>query len=209
MLRILIADDHAIVRRGIRQILAEGLQDPEIQEVSDTPGLIEQALSSHWDIIVSDLSMPGGGGLEAIRQIRQAKPDQAILIISIFPDDQFAIRVLRMGASGYLNKDAATDELLHAVNTLLTGSKYIQPVIAEQMAGLVQHPAGLSAHELLSERELEVMKKLVEGKSISEIAGELMVSPNTISTYRSRILQKMGMKSNADIIRYALNNELI
>jgi two-component system invasion response regulator UvrY len=209
MLRILIADDHQIVRRGIRQILVEGLPFPEIAEASDTSSLIEKALANDWDIIISDLSMPGGGGLEAIREIKKVKPKQPILIVSIFPGEQYAVKVLSIGAAGYLNKDAATDELLKAVNTLITGRRYIQPAIAEKLTVVSQRQAGLLPHELLSERELEVMMKLVEGMSITEIASELAVSPNTVSTYRARILQKMNMRTNADMIFYTVKNTLV
>ncbi len=209
MLRILIADDHEIVRRGIRQILVEGLPFPEIVEAPDTPTLIEKALSGNWDIIISDLSMPGGGGLEAIKAIKKEKPRQPILIVSIFPEEQYAVRVLSNGASGYLNKDAATDELLKAVKALIGGRRYIQPAIAEKLTAVLQRQAGLLPHELLSERELAVMMKLVEGMSITEIASELAVSPNTVSTYRSRILQKMDLKTNADMIFYAVKNDLV
>ncbi len=209
MLRILIADDHEIVRRGIKQILQEGLPFPEIGEASDTSSLVDMALSREWDIIISDLSMPGGGGMMAIPRIREAKPAQRILIVSIYPEEQYAVRVIRLGAAGYLNKDAATDELLKAVETILSGRRYIQPVVAEKLTTDLRNQAGLLPHELLSERELEVMAKLVSGNSVTEIAGVLSLSPNTISTYRSRILMKMDMKSNADLIRYAISHNMI
>lgn len=209
MLRILIADDHEIVRRGIKQILQEGLSFPEIGEAADTPTLIQKATSEPWDIVISDLSMPGGGGIEAIAAIRLEKPQQRILIVSIYPEEQYAVRVIRLGASGYLNKDAATDELLKAVQVILSGRRYIHPLIAEKITLVLRNQAGLLPHELLSEREFDVMIKLVSGVTISEIADKLSISPNTVSTYRSRILQKMDMKSNADIITYAIKNQLV
>ncbi len=209
MLRILIADDHEIVRRGIKQILQEGLSFTEIGEASDTSTLIEMALALDWDIIISDLSMPGGGGMMAIPKIREVKPRQRILIISIYPEEQYAVRVIRLGASGYLNKDAATEELLKAVEIILSGRRYIHSSVAEKLTVDLRNQAGLLPHELLSERELEVMKRLVSGISVSEIAGDLSLSPNTVSTYRSRILLKMDMKTNADLIRYAISNNLI
>lgn len=208
-MRILIADDHEIVRKGIRQILSEGLPFPVIAEAPDTPTLIEMALSDNWDIIISDLSMPGGGGLEAIKVIKKNKPGQPILILSIFPEEQYAVRALSIGASGYLNKEAATEELLKAVKALIGGRRYIQPSIAEKLTAVLQRQAGLLPHELLSERELAVMMKLVSGMSITEIATEWAVSPNTVSTYRSRILQKMDLKTNADMIFYAVKNALV
>jgi len=186
----------------------EGLPFPVIEEANDTPTLVEKALNQEWDIIISDLSMPGGGGLEAVKSIQKDKPRLPILIVSIFPEEQYAVRALSSGASGYLNKDAATEELLKAVKALIGGRRYIQPAIAEKLTGLLSRQAGLMPHELLSERELEVMMKLVQGKSITEIAADLSVSPNTVSTYRSRILMKMDMKTNADIIFYAVKNSL-
>jgi len=209
MLRILIADDHEIVRRGIKQILQEGLSFPEIGEAADTPTLIQKATSEPWDIVISDLSMPGGGGIEAIAAIRLEKPQQRILIVSIYPEEQYAVRVIRLGASGYLNKDAATEELLKAVQVILSGRRYIHPFIAEKITLALRNQAGLLPHELLSEREFDVMIKLVSGATISEIAEQLSLSPNTVSTYRSRILQKMDMKSNADIITHAIKNQLV
>lgn len=209
MLRILIADDHEIVRRGIKQILQEGLSFPEIGEAADTPTLIQKATSEPWDIVISDLSMPGGGGIEAIAAIRLEKPQQRILIVSIYPEEQYAVRVIRLGASGYLNKDAATEELLKAVQVILSGRRYIHPFIAEKITLALRNQAGLLPHELLSEREFDVMIKLVSGATISEIAEQLSLSPNTVSTYRSRILQKMDMKSNADVITYAIKNQLV
>jgi two-component system, NarL family, invasion response regulator UvrY len=209
MLRILIADDHAVVRRGIRQILTEGLTFPHIGEAPETNELIKMALQEDWDIIISDISMPGGGGLEALRTIRKEKPVQPVLIVSIFPEEHYAVKVLSLGAAGYLNKDAATDELLTAVKVILSGRRYIQPEVAEKLTENLRKQAGLMPHELLSEREHEVLMGLVRGQSVSDIAFLLEVSPNTVSTYRSRILMKMAMKNNADLITYAVSNGII
>lgn len=209
MLRVLIADDHAVVRRGISQILTEGLSFPHIGEAADTRELITLALDEDWDIIISDISMPGGGGLEGLRQIRKAKPHQPVLIVSIFPQEQYAVKVLSMGAAGYLNKDAATEELLDAVKMILSGRRYIQPSIAEKLTDSLRMQAGLLPHELLSEREMEVLTGLVRGQTVSEIAASLAVSPNTVSTYRSRIMAKMDMKTNADLVSYAMANGII
>lgn len=209
MLRVLIADDHAVVRRGIRQILTEGLSFPHIGEAPETIELIRMALEEDWDIIISDISMPGGGGLEALKAIRKQKPTQPILIVSIFPEEHYAVKVLSLGAAGYLNKDAATEELLNAVKIILSGRRYIQPIIAEKLTENLRKQAGLMPHELLSEREQEVMMGLVRGQSVSDIALFLEVSPNTVSTYRTRILMKMDMKNNADLITYAISNGII
>lgn len=209
MLRILIADDHEIVRRGIKQILLEGFTFVEIGEAYDTTSLIDKALNDNWDIIISDISMPGGGGLSALPIIREKKPKQQILILSIYPEEQYAVRSISSGASGFLNKEAATDELLKAVATILAGRKYVHPVLAEKMSGAQQKQAGLLPHELLSERELEVFIKLASGFPVTEIARQLSLSVNTVSTYRLRVMDKMDMKSNADLMRYVIENKLV
>ncbi len=209
MLKVLVADDHEIVLRGIRQILTEEFPFIEIAEAYDTASLLEKVMTDNWDIIISDLSMPGGGGLEAIPQIIEKKPEQRILIISIYPEEQYAFRAIRLGAYGFLNKDTAPDELIKAVNTILSGRRYINPELATRMTGSKLKKAGLLPHELLSDREFQVMLKLATGISISDIATQLNVSANTISTYRIRILEKMNMKNNADLIRYVLENKLI
>lgn len=207
MRKVLIADDHEIVRRGIIQILKEDFPFAEICEASDTDCLLEKALGEDFDIIISDLSMPGGGGLEAVQKIIAKKPEQRILIVSIYPDEQYAIRAIRLGASGFLNKDTAADELIKAINTINSGRRYINPELAEKMTKSNLKKSGLSPHELLSEREFQVMLKLADGDSISDIATQLNISANTVSTYRIRIMDKMEMKNNADLIRYVVENK--
>lgn len=209
MLKVLIADDHEIVRRGIKQILQGEFPFAYIEEAGDTTTLINKATASIWDIIVSDLAMPGGGGLEALRQIHLYSPDVPVLILSIYPEEQYALRVIKAGAAGYLNKDAAPEELINVVHKILSGKKYITPEIAEQLSSLLRQRPELSLHELLSKREFDVFKLLVAGKSIGEIAGKLSLGATTISTYRSRILTKMNKKNNAELIQYAIENDLI
>ena len=209
MLKILIADDHEVVRRGIREILLEGLSFIQVGEAGDTASLVNKALSENWDIVISDLSMPGGGGIEALKRIRNEKPDQKILIITIYPEEQYAIRVFQAGAQGFLNKDTAPEQLVKAVQMILDGRKYIQPSLAEKMTAVIGQQANLYPHELLSEREMAVMLKLASGESVSQIAKELELTPNTISTYRARILQKMSMNSNAAMTQYAVEHSLI
>ena len=209
MLKILIADDHEVVRRGIKEILLEGLSFIQVGEASDTQSLIEKALTDTWDIIISDLSMPGGGGIEAVKRIRDSKPDTRILIITIYPEEQYALRAFQAGAYGFLNKDTAPDQLVRAVQTILDGKKYIQPSLAERMTAVIGQQANLRPHELLSEREMEVMVRLARGEGVSQIAKDLELTPNTISTYRSRILQKMDLSSNAAITQYAVEQQLI
>ena len=210
MLRILIADDHALVRKGLKQILLEEYPSAIIEEVNDGEGVIKKSISNEWDIIISDLSMPGRSGLDVLKQVKQNFPKLPVLILSIHPEEQYAIRVLKAGAAGYLSKDAATEELVEAVQRVLQGRKYISPSIAEKIAeDLGQDSSDKAPHEFLSDREFEIFKLIASGKSISEIAEKLSLSATTVSTYRARILIKMNMKTNAELIRYALENKLI
>jgi DNA-binding NarL/FixJ family response regulator len=208
-MRILIADDHAIVRRGLSEILLEAWPSAEIEQVGDADRLLQQVLDGSWDVVISDLMMPGRSVLETLQQIRQYQPQLPVLILSIFPEEQYATRVFKAGASGYINKDAAPTELVKAIQRILQGRKYITPAVAEKLASDLSVDKERSPHELLSDREFYVMKLLAAGKSISEIAMQLSLSPTTISTYRSRIMEKMKMKANAELARYALENGLI
>ena len=209
MMRILIADDHAIVRKGLRQLLLEEYPSAVIEEVSDAEGLVNKAMIDKWDIVICDLSMPGRSGLDALRQIKQSSPSLPVLIMSMHPEDQYALRVLKSGASGYLSKDSIHDELMNAIRTALLGKKYITPSIAEKLAEAIDAESEKPAHELLSDREFDVFKLLASGKSVSEIASQLSLSITTVSTYRSRILEKMNIRSNAEMTRYALEKKLI
>ena len=209
MIRILIADDHAIVRRGLSEILLEEYPSAFVEEVGDADTLLNRALAENWDIVISDLMMPGRSVLEVLQQIKQHAAQLPVLILSIFPEEQYATRVLKAGASGYINKDAAPTELVKAVQRILQGRKYITPNIAEMLASDLTLATDKAPHELLSDRESHVMKLLAEGKTISDIAEMLSLSPTTISTYRARIMEKMKMKANAELARYALENRLI
>lgn len=208
MLRILIADDHAIVRRGLKQLILEEYPSAEIGESGDAESLVKQALFQPWEVVICDLNMPGRSGLDALRQIKQAVPRLPVLIMSMYPEDQYALRVLKAGASGYLSKDSIHDELIHAIQTVLRGKKFITPGIAEKLVEEVQANNSKPVHELLSDREFEVFKQIAAGKTVSEIANDLSLSPNTISTYRSRILEKMNLKTNTDLVKYALEANL-
>ncbi|MDZ4796096.1 MAG: response regulator transcription factor [Bacteroidota bacterium] len=209
MLQILIADDHEVVRRGLKQIIQEEFPFARIDEANDTSSLVSKAIAADWDIILSDLAMPGGGGLEAVRQIREQKINTPILIISIYPEDQYAVRVIKSGASGYLNKDAAPEELVNAVKRILAGKRHISETVAEALSSSLHLAGERPLHELLTEREYYVFKLLVTGKPIAIIADELSIATTTASTYRSRILTKMNLKSNAALIHYAVENGLI
>jgi two-component system invasion response regulator UvrY len=209
MLRILIADDHTVVRRGLKQILLEEFRSAEIEEVTDAEELLKKVLKEHWDVIVSDISMPGKSGLEVLQEIKHHYPRLPVLILSVHPEDQYAVRVLKAGASGYLNKDSAPDELVKAVHQVLLGKKYITSSIAERLALLLGQDAEKLPHEMLSDREFEVLKLLAAGHAISDIAEKLSLSSTTISTYRARILTKMSMKTNADLTSYVIANRLL
>lgn len=209
MLRILIADDHAIVRKGLRQLILEEHPTAVISEVGDVESLIMHVMKEKWDMVICDISMPGRSGLEALQQIKDIDPGLPVLILSMYPEDQYAVRVFKAGASGYLSKDAVHQELVSAIQTIRNGRKFITPGIAEKLVGALDADRPKEPHEQLSNREFDVMKMLASGKSITEIAEQLSLSATTVSTYRSRILEKTGLKNNADITRYALEKKLI
>ena len=209
MRRFLIADDHTVVRRGLKQILLEAFPSALIEEVSDAEDLFKKVMREKWDVVISDISMPGRSGLEVLQQIRQDHPKLPVLILSIYPEDQYAIRVLKAGASGYLTKDSAPEELVKAINQLLLGKKYITSSLAEKLATILEQDTEQMPHEYLSDREFEVMKQLAAGKAVSEIADKISLGVTTISTYRSRIMTKMNLKTNADLTLYAIEHKLL
>lgn len=208
-MKVLVADDHAIVRKGLKQILLDEFPFGEIEECSNAEELLQKANEGKWDVIISDISMPGRSGLEALHQIRLTHPRLPVLILSMHPEEQYAIRALKAGASGYCSKDQAHEELVKAVRKVLTGKKYITPSLAETLADQLEEENESEPYKRLSDREFDVFKFLAAGKSVSEIADILSLSTTTISTYRARVLSKMNFKTNADLIRYALENKLI
>ena len=208
MIDVLIADDHAILRRGLLQILSE---DPGItvkDEASDGYEVLEKVRSARYDVLVLDISMPGLSGIDVLRQVRKEYPDLPVLILTIHSEDQYALRVLKGGASGYMTKDAAPDELIKAVKKVSQGKKYISENLAEKLALYIQRGPEKALHENLSEREYIVLCLIGEGKRNKEIASELNLSPKTVSTYKSRILEKMKMKTNAQLISYVIQKKL-
>ena len=209
MIRVLIADDHTVVRRGLKQILLEGFPTAHIEEVPDAEEMIKKIIQADWDVVISDLSMPGRSGLDALHQIKQSSPKLPVLIMSMYPEDQYALRVLKAGAAGYLEKESIHNDIIKAIQTVQLGKKFITPSIAEKLADAFQDNNSKQPHELLSDREFDVFKLLASGKSVSEIAGKLSLSTTTVSTYRSRIMEKMSIRSNADLTRYALERKLI
>jgi len=209
MLKILIADDHTVVRKGLRQILLDHFREALIEEVSDAENLINKVMSAQWDVVISDINMPGRSGVDALKQIRGIFPDLPVLILSIHPEEHYAIRVLKSGASGYLSKDSASDELVNAVQKVLQGKKYFSPYVMEQLANNIDTDLSKLSYECLSNREFDVMRLLASGKSVSDIAEKLALSVTTISTYRTRIMAKTGLRSNSDLTKYAIENALL
>jgi two-component system, NarL family, invasion response regulator UvrY len=209
MIRILIADDHSTVRRGLKEILLDAFIDTVIEEVGNGMEVIQKAREEKWDIIISDLSMPGKSGLEAMKILKMEFPKLPVLILSMHPEERYAIRALRAGAAGYLTKDSASDELVTAVRNILSGKRHITPTVAEKLAQNLAVNDGKALHETLSDREFDVFKLLASGKTSTEIAAILSVAITTVSTYRSRILVKMNLRTNADLTQYAIEHDLI
>ncbi len=209
MLTILIADDHAVVREGLKQILAELEDSVSLAEASHGQEVLEKINQSRFDIILLDISMPGMNGLEILKQIKNEKPEISVLILSMYPEEQYAVRALKAGASGYLTKDSAPQKLIQAIQRIASGRKYITPSLAEKLAYDFDKDYKKPLHEILSDREFQVMRLLAVGKTVKEIGEELFLSIKTVSTYRTRILEKMEFKNNAELIHYSIRNQLI
>lgn len=209
MTRILIADDHQIVRAGLKTVLAEHEGSAVIGEAGSGAETIKMVREAHWDLVLLDISMPDMNGVDTLQQIKRAKPELPVLIISMHPEDQYAVNLLRAGASGYVSKQSASEQLINAIRMVLRGRRYVSPALGEQLAAGLSGDAQKPLHTELSEREFQVFCKLATGQPVSEIAEELFLSAKTVSTYRSRILEKMGMKTNADLTYYAIKHGLI
>lgn len=209
MIRILVADDHSVVREGIKQILA-GLDDMTVEdEAGSGQEVLLKMTAKDYDLVLLDISMPGKSGLEVLEEIKVMKPRVPVLILSMHPEEQYAVRMLRAGASGYLTKASAPQELISAIRKVSRGGKYVTVSLAEKLAFELDAGAEKPRHERLSNREYQVMLLLASGMSVSEVAEDLCLSAKTISTYRTRILEKMGMKKNAELTLYAVKNNLI
>jgi len=207
MKRILLADDHSFIRLGIIQILKDEYPSVEIKEVSDGDSLVKEVLKADWDLVISDLDMPGRNGLEALEQIKLIKPSLPVLIISIFTEDTYGVRVLKAGASGYMNKNAAPYELIKAIQRIKLGRKYITPEIAEKL--LTNVDTDKKPHEILTNREFEIFTMLASGKSLSYIAKTLSLALTTVSTHRTRLLKKLNVSNNYELARYAMAHHII
>lgn len=208
-MKLLIADDHGIVRKGLCQLIREAFPEAEIAEVSDGGALIRETGQEDWDLVISDISMPGINGLDALREIKKIKPGLPVLMVSMHSEEQYALRVFRAGASGYMTKDTVHEELITAIRTLLSGQNYVPPLMEPFLRAPLKRDTPVSDYERLSDREFNVLKMLARGQSTSAIAAELSIHITTVSTYRSRIFEKMGFTNNAELTRYALEHNLI
>jgi DNA-binding NarL/FixJ family response regulator len=209
-MRFLLVDDHKIIRDGLKQILLMHFPSSGFDECSDAEQVMENINHKTYDVVICDLSMPGRSGLDVVKQVRAVAPGLPVLILSMHPEEHYAIRALKVGAWGYLNKSDGAEVLIPAVERVMQGRKYVSPYVAEQLAtNLNKDEDDLPVHESLSTREFDVFKLLVEGKSISDISKQLSLGMSTVSTHRARILSKMEMKTNAELVKYALQNNLI
>jgi two-component system, NarL family, invasion response regulator UvrY len=207
-MRILIADDHPVVRQGLRQMLSAEAGMIVVGEAKSGTEVIDLSRTVEWDIAVLDYNMSGRSGVELVKELRQKYPSRPVLILSMYPEERFAVRVLRAGAAGYLTKESAPGELVNALSRVAKGGKYVSPTLAERLAFELERDEK-PPHEMLSDREYRVMWLLASGKTVGEIANDLHLSPNTVSTYRARVLKKMHMNTTSELMRYAIRHELV
>jgi DNA-binding NarL/FixJ family response regulator len=208
-MRVLIADDHAVFRRGLRETLAEGFSRITFGEAGTAQEALDHVRRQDWDVVILDISMPGKSGLDILDELKRLRPKLPILLLSMHPEEQFARRALKAGAAGYLTKDSVPEELKEAVRRVVVGGRYVSATLAEKLAVDLREGADRPIHELLSDREFQVLRMIASGKTVKQIAEEIALSVKTVSTYRARILEKTGMKTNAELIRYALQTQLV
>jgi DNA-binding NarL/FixJ family response regulator len=209
VIRVLIADDHPIVRGGLKELLVRQLEGAICGEAEDARQVLAEVQRHSWDVLILDITMPGRSGLDILSDLKLLQPTLPILVLSAHPEDQYAKRVLKAGAQGYLHKESAPEELIRAVRKLLAGSRYVSPTLAEQLARDLHESTDRPIHEALSAREFEILVMIGSGKTVSQIAEELHLSVTTVSTYRARILEKMKMETTAELMRYAFRNHLV
>ena len=209
MTKMLIVDDHAVVRHGVKQILNEQFHAAVIGEAQNAEEMMEQVRKADWDIVVLDVGMPGKSGLVALKELKQLRPKLPALVLSAYPEDQLALRMLKAGASGYLSKDSAPNELVQAIRKILAGGKFVSSAVAELLALNLESDWEKPLHEQLSDRVYQVMCLIAVGKSLKDIADDLCVSISTVNTYRARILEKMQLKNNTELTHYAIENRLV
>ena len=208
MIRILIADDHSIVRRGVRDILNELPIPVEVTEASSAAGAIREIADHKFDILILDISFPDGNGLEILNQVKTIQPRSKVLFLSMYPEEQYARRAIKNGAFGYLTKDSAPTELVSAINKVISGQKYVTSTLAQILVDDLVSATPREPHELLSDREFQIMLEIAKGKKTSEIASELLISPKTVSTYKARVFQKLNLSTTAELIRYVMDRGL-
>jgi two-component system invasion response regulator UvrY len=208
-MRVLIADDHAVFRRGLKETIGESFPKVTFGEAKTAQETVECVRRQDWEIVILDISMPGKSGLDILDDVRRLRPKLPVLFLSMHPEEQYARRALKSGAAGYLTKDSIPEELKEAVRRILTGGRYVSATLAERLAFDLRKGADTPLHELLSAREFQVLRMIASGKSVKEIANDIALSVKTVSTYRARILQKTGMKTTAELIRYALQTQLV
>ncbi len=209
MIRVMLCDDHAMLRRGIRDTLTDAVDIQISGEAGSYPELREALRHADCDVLLLDINMPGRGGLEVLASLKETHPDIKVLIVSMYPEDQYALRSLKAGAHGYLNKAGPPEDLIRAVRTVMDGRKYLTAEVAQLLADSVSRPAEEEPHNSLSEREMQTLLKIASGKRLSDIAEELMLSPKTVSVYRTRVLEKLGLSNNAELTVYAIRNNLV
>jgi len=209
VIKILIADDHAIVRRGLKQIVSEQPDMIVGGEAENAREVLEMVRSNKWNVIVLDINMPGRGGVEVLKELKREQPKLPVLVLSVHPEDQYGIRMLRAGAAGYLTKDSAPDELVSAIRKVHRGGRYVSQSLAEALVIELGVESDRPRHKMLSDREYQVMTMIASGKTVGEIGEELSLSVKTISTYRARVLEKMKMRTNAELTLYAIQNQLL
>jgi two-component system, NarL family, invasion response regulator UvrY len=209
MLKVLIADDFPLFRRGIKNLLSDGLGDLTVGECGNAYELLELVRRKKWDVLILDITMPGTTGADVLMQVKKERPSLPVIILSMHPEDQYAVRMFKAGADAYLMKASAPEELVKAIKKVLAGGQYVNQSLGEKLVRLVHQPTDRMPHELLSDREYEVMRFLASGKTVSEIAGTMRLGVTTISTYRARILDKLRLKNNAELMRYAVQHELV
>lgn len=209
MIKVILCDDHAVVRRGIRDTISEAVDIQVVGEAGSYPELREQMRKTVCDVLVLDLNMPGRGGLEVLAALREEGSPVRTLVVSMYPEDQYAIRCLRAGARGYLNKAGEPAEMIAAIRTVFEGRKYVTPEVAQMLVDNLNAPETEELHASLSERELQTLQAIASGKKLSDIAEELMLSPKTVSVYRARVLEKLHLANNAELTVYAIRNGLV
>lgn len=208
-MKFLITDDHAVLRRGLKQILEDGFGKVQFGEAANASEAIAAVARESWDLVILDITMPGRSGLDALKEIKSLRPQQRVMVLSVHSEDQFAVRVLKAGASGFLNKDFAPEELVKAVRKVIVGGRYVSASLAEKLVLKMDQTGDQPVHQSLSDREFQVLRMIGSGKTVSEIGVELNLSVKTVSTYRTRILEKMGLHTNAELTRYCFENKLV